>query len=55
MFEPHIKLEFCIRLDVDGLVAHGVKPGPLFKKIKSGEDIKLDNGTIVIKMQQNNI
>lgn len=36
------------RLDAEGLLAHGVKPGPLYKKIKCGENVTLADGTIVL-------
>ena len=38
---------YLTRLDVDGLKALGVKPGPIYKKIKSGENVQLENGEIV--------
>lgn len=32
---------------MEALTAAGITPGPLYKKIKSGENIKLENGKIV--------
>ena len=40
-------LELFQRLDVEGLKALGVAPGPIYKKIKSGENVSLENGNIV--------
>ena len=34
-------------LQVDALKQLGVKPGPIFKKIKNGEQIQLENGTVI--------
>lgn len=33
---------------MEALKAAGITPGPLYKKIKSGENIELENGKIVI-------
>ena len=38
-----------LRLDVEALKAQGIKPGPLFKKIKAGENVQLEDGKIVKK------
>ena len=32
---------------VDKLLEMGVKPGPLFKRLKDGEVVELENGTIL--------
>ncbi|WP_141431799.1 ribonuclease Z [Bacillus sp. 03113] len=34
-------------LMVDKLMAAGIKPGPVYKKIKNGENVTLENGTVV--------
>lgn len=34
-------------LDASRLIAVGVKPGPLFQRLKSGESVTLDNGQVV--------
>ncbi|WP_070121617.1 ribonuclease Z [Bacillus marinisedimentorum] len=35
------------KLDVEKLKAEGVKPGPVYQKIKAGEQVKLENGKIL--------
>ncbi len=35
------------KLDVTGLKAAGVKPGPIFQRIKRGAQITLDDGTVI--------
>ena len=34
-------------LQVDKLIDHGVQPGPCYGQLKRGEDITLDNGTVL--------
>ena len=40
-------MALLFRLDVEALKAQGITPGPIFKKIKAGENVKLENGKIV--------
>ncbi len=35
------------RLDVDGLKKLGITPGPIYRKIKNGENVTLEDGQIV--------
>ncbi|WP_312092334.1 ribonuclease Z [Niallia sp.] len=35
------------KLDKDKLLQYGIKPGPIYKKIKDGEDLILDDGTVI--------
>lgn len=35
------------KLNTDKLLQYGVKPGPIYKKIKEGEDLTLDDGTVL--------
>jgi ribonuclease Z len=35
------------KLDTVKLLEYGIKPGPIYKKIKDGEDLKLDDGTVI--------
>ena len=42
-----VKKSYFKRLDVEALKAYGIKPGPIYKKIKSGENVQLDNGKMV--------
>lgn len=38
-------------LDVEGLKRLGVKPGPIYKKIKNGESVTLDDGQTVLSFR----
>lgn len=35
------------KLDTDKLKQYGIMPGPIYKKIKEGEDLILDDGTVI--------
>lgn len=35
------------KLNTDKLLQYGVNPGPIYKKIKEGEDLTLDDGTVL--------
>ena len=37
-----------LRLDVEGLKAVGIMPGPLYSKIKAGENVTLKDGKVVL-------
>ena len=40
------------RLDTDKLQAMGVQPGPLYRKVKSGQSITAPNGQVVSAMRR---
>lgn len=35
------------KLNTDKLLQYGIKPGPIYKRIKDGENLRLDDGTII--------